>query len=427
MSYNFTQVSWLGKANIYEVNIRQYTPEGTFTAFKTHIPRLKEMGVSILWLMPIYPIGELNRKGILGSYYSIQNFTAINPEFGNLNDFKALVSEAHKHGMKVMLDWVANHTSWDHDWMTEHPEFYVKNEKEEPFSPYDWTDVVQLDHSNETQVDTMIKAMEYWVKETHIDGFRCDMAHLVPLHFWKKARQQCNSHKPLLWLAETQDVPYFEVFDLIYGWEWLHKMEDYYKGKTDIYSLDTVVQCYYNDFKENKFRVLFTSNHDENSWQGTEYDRLGDASLAFSILCTTIAGVPVLYSGQEEPLTQKLNFFEKDDINFQDYKLHDFYKKLYHFKSTNSTLDADPSVTLIKLNTSENDKVLAYLRKKDNHEVLIIAHLSNISEMSVQLTDSRLQGKFKGLMDDPIIDFFEGISLKINAWTVLIYEKIMVS
>ncbi len=425
MNFNFTQVSWLPQANIYEVNIRQYTPEGTFNAFKAHIARLKQMGITTLWLMPIYPIGEINRKGILGSYYSIKDFTAINPEFGNLNDFKELIKEAHAHGIKVIIDWVANHTSWDNSWMIEHPEFYAKNEKDEPYSPYDWTDVVQLDHRNEAQIQAMITAMEYWVSEADIDGFRCDMAHLVPLPFWKKARLQCDRHKPLLWLAETQDVPYFEVFDLIYCWEWLHKMEDYYKHKIDIRGLDAVIQCYNNDFKSNKFRVLFTSNHDENSWQGTEYDRLGEAALTFSVLSSTMPGVPLLYSGQEEPLTQKLNFFEKDEIKFKKYALGEFYQKLNQLKFTNRALDADPSVQLIKVSTSETNTVLAYLRKKEEQEILIIAHLGNSPAMVVQLTDSCVQGKFKDVLNNFIIDFFEGISIKIDAWSVLIYEKIV--
>jgi alpha-amylase len=423
MNVNYERLSWLPQATIYEVNIRQYTSEGSINAFRKHIPRLNEMGVTVLWVMPIFPIGVKNRKGTLGSYYSVKDFKAINPEFGSFEDFIEMVKEAHYYEMKVIIDWVANHTSWDNHWITAYPDYYAKNENGNFFSPYDWSDVVQLNHQNEAQIDAMISAMEFWVNETHIDGFRCDMAHLVPLNFWRKARLQLEQHKPLLWLAETQDTPYFEVFDIIYGWQWLHQMEDYYKSKINIEGLDGVIQSYYQEFKLNKFRLLFTSNHDENSWQGTEYDRLGDAAQAFATLCITLIGIPLIYSGQEEPIKKKISFFEKDAIVFKDYNLHIFYKKLMHIKKNHPALGATDDIELIRLNTSANNKILAYLRKKGTAAILIIANMSNSSELACSIMDDRLEGGFKPIITEDISSIFNNTILKMNAWTVSIYEK----
>ncbi len=417
-------VEWLNNANIYEINVRQYTKEGTFAAFQKHIPRLKNMGIKVLWFMPIQPIGVLNRKETLGSYYSIKDYKGINPEFGNLKDFKNIITEAHQSGMKVIIDWVANHTSWDNDWVNTHPEYYAKDSTTgKMYAPFDWYDVVQIDHKNEAQQNAMIAAMEYWVTQTDIDGFRCDMAHLTPLDFWKKARLQCDALKELFWLAESQDKPYFEAFDVIYGWEWLHKMEDYYNGKTTIEGLDSIIIDYNKDFKNNKFRILFTSNHDENSWQDTEYKRLGKSAKAFATICATLPGMPLIYSGQEEPLLKKLNFFNKDDIGFQNYEMAPFYTALLKLRLNNTALHANANVQFFRLNTTANDKVMVYIRINGKNEVLVIANMSNEEKLNFAIQDNRLKGIFKNMDSKKEKNFTNPLQLTIDAWKVELWEK----
>jgi alpha-amylase len=416
-------VAWLPTATIYEVNIRQYTAEGSFEAFVEHIPRLKAMGITVLWLMPIHPIGLQNRKESLGSYYSIQDYKGINPEFGNLRDFKNLIAVAHACGLKVIIDWVANHTSWDHTWFAEHNDFYAKDANGNCFAPYDWSDVVQLDHTNTAQQDAMIDAMAYWVRETDIDGFRCDMAHLTPLDFWIKARNYCDGIKPLLWLAETQDTPYFAAFDIIYGWEWLHKMQDYYNGKTNMDGLYSIIAQYLTNTANNKFRILFTSNHDENSWQDTEYKRLGDAAKLFAVLCATLLGMPLVYSGQEEPLLRKLDFFNKDTIGFGAYELAPFYKTLLDVHKNNRALHASPTVAFERLYTTANDKVLVFLRSHEQDAVLVIANLSAEQGLEFTIQDDRLQGVFKSIFSTDEKDFSINKTFLINAWDYACYER----
>ncbi len=324
---------------IYEVNTRQYTKEGTFKAFAEHLPRLKAMGVSVIWFMPIQPIGTTNRKGSLGSYYSIASYTKVNPEYGTLNDFKAVVQQAHKLGLKVIIDWVANHTSWDHPWLKSHPEYYALDSTGKNYSPFDWSDVVQINHKSKAQQNAMIQDMQWWVSNCAIDGFRCDMAHLMPLDFWKEARKTLDATKPLIWLGETQEQNYFDAFDIIYGWEWLHKMEDYVKGKTTVTGLDSVMQNYYKDYKRGKYRLLFTTNHDENSWSGTEFERLKSFSSPFTKACLQLPGIPLIYSGQEEPLEKRLQFFEKENIGFKSFKL----QKLFSTTLKQRTFNFSPS------------------------------------------------------------------------------------
>ena len=281
MNSHFATVDWAHNTNIYEVNLRQYTEEGTFTAFAKHLPRLKDMGVHTLWLMPIQPIGQLNRKGILGSYYSISDYTTVNPEYGTVDDFKLLVEYAHELGFKLIIDWVANHTSWDHVWTKTNPEFFTKDEQGNFRPPYpDWADVIDLNFDNRDLWTAMIDDMKFWITHFDIDGFRCDMAHLVPLDFWKEARTTLDKEKKLFWLAETEEPGYHEAFDASYTWEFLHKMEAYWKRETNIVGLDYVLNKYKSDFPASAMRLFFTSNHDENSHSGSEYKRMGDAAKA---------------------------------------------------------------------------------------------------------------------------------------------------
>jgi len=404
MQGSFKMIEWARNTNIYEVNVRQYTDEGTFRAFATHLPRLREMGVEVLWFMPITPISQLNRKGSLGSYYACCDYCAINPEFGTLDDFKSLVKGAKLMGFKVIIDWVANHTGWDHVWTKSNPDFYKKDEKGSFRSPFpDWEDTLQLDYTNPQLRNAMISAMKFWLKECDIDGFRCDMAHLVPLDFWKEARLQLEKTKPLFWLAETEDPAYHAVFDATYGWELLHIMEKYSRGEVQMNMIDSILHRYTEKFSSTALRAYFTSNHDENSHSGTEYERMGDAAVPFAVLCATWTNaVPLVYSGQELPvMKQRIKFFDHDPIKWAPtFAMHDFYRRIFFLRKSNAALLAgDEDVRTFRIDTSDNSRIFSFLKKKGDDEVLVILNLSNTATIG-KLKGSLLQGDFIDLFTE---------------------------
>ncbi|MAL16202.1 MAG: alpha-amylase [Balneola sp.] len=332
-------VEWSQNANIYEVNIRQYSEEGTFNAFREDLPRLEAMGVKILWLMPIHPIGEENRKGPLGSYYSVQDYKAVNPNFGTEEDFRALVDEAHALGMKVIIDWVANHTAWDSPW-TENPEWYELNEEGNFMPPRgtDWTDVIQLNFENQEMRAAMVDAMEYWVRDFDIDGYRCDVAGMVPLDFWKDARASLDEIKPVFMLAEDEGPQMHEAFDMTYAWTYAHLIREIAAGNEGFEALDSLMEVEATKFPESAYRMYFTSNHDENSWNGTDPGMYGENFENFAVLSATIDGMPLIYNGQESVLDKQLEFFEKDEIEWKEYELTQFYTMLLQLNEENEAL-----------------------------------------------------------------------------------------
>lgn len=425
MSLPFHPPAWAHRTNIYEVNVRQYTPEGTLNAFATHLSRLKDMGVETLWFMPLQPIGKKHRKGTLGSYYSISDYISMNPEYGSFDDFAALVNEIHGHDMKVLIDWVANHTAWDHVWTLTRPDFFSKDDHGNFRPPYpDWGDVIHLNYQNDELRTAMVDAMKFWVDNFGIDGFRCDMAHLVPLDFWRYARTNLDKEKKLFWLAETEDVHYHDVFDASYTWEFLHKMEAYWRRETDMKGMTGVLQRYENSFPGKALRVFFTSNHDENSHSGSEYERMGQAAKAFAVLCSTWNGIPLIYSGQEVPNSRRLKFFEKDIIHWTgNFGLHNFYKTLLNLHSSHPALSAgDESVSTSYILTSENDKVLSYMRRKGERDVLTFLNLSGEDGLEFKISDERVRGNYKNVFTTKSEDL-TGRNLVINAWDYFVYEK----
>ena len=274
MEKHFELVPWAVNTNVYEVNIRQYTKEGTFEAFEKHIDRLANMGVAVLWFMPITPISTLNRKGSLGSYYACSSYTNINPEFGDLKSFKTLVNSAHQKGLKVIIDWVANHTGLDHEWTKIHPDFYKLNHEGKFYDAHGWDDVIDLDYANQKLRVEMIRSMKYWITETDIDGFRCDMAMLTPVDFWHQARESIEPLKKLFWLAELDPLDnsdYMQVFDSAYTWRWMNTAKQCKdEGARHIHTLKEVLFQYHSILPKQTMPSWFTSNHDENSWNGTE-------------------------------------------------------------------------------------------------------------------------------------------------------------
>ena len=362
MISRFQPVEWAHTTNVYEVNVRQYTPEGTFNAFANELPRLKEMGVQTLWFMPITPIAQKKMKGIMGSYYACSDYTSINPEFGTLDDFKKLVKQAHAMGFKVIIDWVANHTGWDHKWTTEHPEYFEKDTATNDFKiASGMDDIIELDFTNPVLRKAMIDAMQFWVTTCDIDGFRCDLAFWVELPFWKEARKELDAVKPLFWLGEFDELDnpeYGEAFDACYSWTWMHKTENFYKEQKPLTFLYDVLKKY-DDLGDSTMRAWFTTNHDENSWNGTEYEKYGDMAKALAVFSATWNGVPLIYSGQELPNKKRIKFFDKDIIDWTGkYEMQQFYKTLFTLHADNPALrGGDATVQTFRIKTTDSTHV----------------------------------------------------------------------
>lgn len=417
---------WKHTTNIYEVNVRQYTKEGTFSAFEKEMPRLKAMGVQTLWFMPVTPIAQQNKKGSLGSQYAAADYTSINPEFGTMEDFKRMVKEAHRLGFKVIIDWVANHTGWDHVWTKTHPEFYLKDPDGKFHVASGMDDIIELDYKNKEMRHAMIDAMKFWIRETGIDGFRCDLASWVEVDFWQEARPEVEKIKPLFWIGEYDELEnpdYGKVFEASYSWKWMHKSEDYYKKNQPLQELkDLLIQ--YSKIGDGSMRAWFTTNHDENSWNGTEYEKYGDITKPMAVLSATWNGIPLLYSGQELPNLKRLEFFEKDPIQWDgSYRMSDFYKTLFSLKASNPALrGGDPEVTTYFLNTTANDKILAYVRKNGKNEVLVVLNMSK-EPVAFTIEDEKISGTFRNVFDKTKKNFDEGKSFDFNVSDYAVFEK----
>jgi glycosidase len=417
---------WKHTTNIYEVNLRQYTKEGTFRAFEKEMPRLKSMGVKTLWFMPVTPIAQQNKKGSLGSQYAAADYTSINPEFGTMDDFKHMVNEAHRLGFKVIMDWVANHTGWDHVWTKTHPEFYLKDPDGSFHRASGMDDIIELDYKNQEMRLAMIDAMKFWIRETDIDGFRCDLASWVEVDFWQQARPEVEKLKPLFWIGEYDELEnpeYGKVFDASYSWKWMHKSEDYYKKNLPIQELkDLLIQ--YSNIGDGSMRAWFTSNHDENSWNGTEYEKYGVIAKPMAVFSATWNGIPLLYSGQELPNMKRLEFFEKDPIQWNNnYQMAEFYKVLLNLKSSNPALrGGDPNVGTYLLNTTANEKIFSYLRKNGNHEVLVVLNMSK-DPVDFSIEDEHLSGTFKNVFTKMNRNFQDGKSFTFKPGDYAVFEK----
>jgi glycosidase len=424
----YKKADWINTTNVYEVNIRQYTQEGTFNAFAKELPRLKEMGIETLWFMPITPIAQKNMKGSLGSYYACSDYVSINPEFGSLEDFKNLVQLAKSTGFKIIIDWVANHTGWDHVWTKTHPEYYKKDPATNDFKiASGMDDIIELDYNNPELRKAMIEAMEYWITACDIDGFRCDLAFWVTLDFWLEARAALEKTKTLFWLAESDPVEhpdYFKAFDSCYTWSWMHKTEDFYKNHLDKSLLDSILMQYNSICGEKDIPLWFTSNHDENTWNGSEYEKYGDMAKALAVFSCTWNGMPMIYSGQELPNLKRLAFFDKDPIEWNGkYELHDFYKTLLTLKSNNPALRAaDNAVTTYFINTGAEKNILAFLRKNSNNEVLVVINFSR-EQISFDIHDDLVSGDYINVFSKTNRDFNKEKYIELKPWDYQVFEK----
>ncbi|MBO2544694.1 alpha-amylase [Salegentibacter sp. BDJ18] len=433
----------LESAVIYEANIRQYSPEGTFNAFTEDIPQLKELGVKVIWLMPVYPISMKNRKATgdlsvediedpeerekyLGSYYAISDYTDVNPEFGSFEDFEKLVETAHENDMYVILDWVANHTGWDHKWIEEKPEFYHKNDKGEvtdPINPatgesWGWTDVAHLNFENEELHKAMGEEMKFWVEEYNIDGFRADVAGEVPTEFWENIVPQLKEIKPVFMLAESEDKDLFEnAFDMGYNWEGHHIMNEIAQGKKTAKDWDSYMQKIDSTYQEDDYLMNFVTNHDENSWNGTVKERMGDASETMMALTYTLPGMPLIYSGQEYDMDKRLLFFEKDTIPKKKGKVWPLLQKLGELKNENKALHgAKEAASYENIETSDEENILAFKRQKDGARLFYIANMSDENtSFSIQLN-----GSFEDYLSGESLEISEDKNIDLEPWQYFI-------
>lgn len=414
--------AWIMQGNIYEVNTRQYTPEGTFKAFEKNLDRLQKMGVQTLWFMPINPISKTDRKGSLGSYYAVSDYTAINPEFGTMDDWKELVNKIHEKGMKVLIDWVPNHTGADHYWLQKHPDFYVRDSSGKAVSQFDWTDTRKLNFANPELRDTMISQMKYWITETGIDGLRCDYAVGPTREFWKTCIKELKAVKNVFMLAEADSAWLNEVgFDATYGWPLFGRMKDIAAGRSKANSLDSTLHTTDSLLPRQALRLYFTSNHDENSWNKADFATMPGASHApFAVLTQTLKrGIPMIYSGQEEPILRAIKFFDKDTIQFANYARADFYQKLLNLHTHNAALAANAS--FIRLHSTADENVYAFARESKDKKVVVLVNLSN-QPQSFTLSDELINGKATELFSGKNEMLKAGQEISLPAWGYAVYQ-----
>ncbi len=424
-------------AVIYEANIRQYSPEGTFNEFTKDIPQLKQLGVKIIWVMPIFPISktkrkatggefasliedEAERKKALGSYYAVSDFTKINPEFGTLEDFRALVKTAHDNDIYVILDWVPNHTGWDHTWLKTNPEFYTRNSKGELTDPLNddgsskgWADVADLNYDNQDLRKEMIKDLKYWITEENIDGFRCDVAGAVPNDFWKDAISQLRKEKEIFMLAEAWEPELMkdDLFDMAYAWDGHHLMNALAKGEKSLKDWDDYMMRNSQRYEADDILLNFVTNHDENSWSGTINERMGDASELMTAFSYMVPGMPLIYSGQEYDLNHRLKFFEKDLIPKTKGKTWELLVKLGNLKNANPALNGGKNAATINRSETNNDAVLVFKRYKKGNIVTFIGNMSN----KEQTFDNIIKGKYLDYMSNKEIVLSDEI-ITLNPW-----------
>jgi glycosidase len=388
---------WSRDATIYQINTRQFTQEGTFAAAVAHLPRLKDLGVTILWLMPVHRIGQVNRKGTLGSPYAVQDYYSINPDLGTADDLKAFVAAAHELGLRVITDWVANHTAWDCNLTIEHPDWYVRDWQGNfrPTPWWDWEDIIDLDYNNPEVRQYMTEALKWWVTEFDIDGYRCDVAGFVPTDFWNQARRELDQIKPVFMLAEweTRDL-HAEAFDMTYGWSWNETMHHIATGKADAEALHVYYSWNEKAWPRNAMRMTFVSNHDKNSWEGTEYEQFGDALDAAIVLSVVGEGMPLIYNGQEAGNDRRLQFFEKDPIVWREHHYTDFYRRLFALRRSHSALANAPwGARMIEVTTDHPKRVFAFVRHNAETKMLALFNFTD-QPVDVTLTSALAHGDY---------------------------------
>lgn len=410
---------WARKAVVYQINTRQFTPEGTFAAAQEQLPRLKDLGVDLIWVMPINPIGEKNRKGTLGSPYAVKDYLEINPEFGDKKDFRNFVDAIHANGMKVIVDWVANHSAWDNHLAEKYPDWYLKNWSGEfTSSPwFDWDDIIEFDYSKAGLRKYMTDAMKYWVKEFDIDGYRCDVAGFVATDFWDNVRKELDKIKPVFMLAEWESKDLHQhAFDMSYAWSWvdsLHKICTKGEGLGGLFA-------YYawneKHWPEDSIRMMHTTNHDKNSWEGGEYHMFGPGLKAAMVFTFVSEGMPMIYNGQEAGNEKCLEFFEKDPIVWKHHEHGDMYKRLIEFKREFSCLDAAPwGARMVQVKNSAMDKVFSFVRENENDKIFALFNLSD-EPQKITFSKGPQNGSYRELLQSWDYECNDDSQLDIEPW-----------
>lgn len=413
---------------IYEVNVRNFSRSGNFEGLKNDLPRLKQLGIDVLWLMPIHPIGVLNRSGgdgSLGSPYAVKDYKAVNPDYGTLDDFKALVKAAHDKGMEIWIDWVANHTACDHSWVTDHLMYYASKEGQRPYSPENWTDAYQLDFANPELRTAMIDAMKFWVQETNIDGFRLDAATYVPVSFWQQARTEVDAIKKIGWLAEADDTRYIPTFDCDYAWGFNDKLNDFITNKEKTLT-DLKNDCwdlFYNSAYTNKQKMIYLTNHDLNAYHGTEFTRYRTKVFPLTVLQFTIYDMPLIYNGQEIGWDKAMSMTHKDVIvwDYVNTEMSDLIHKLTYLKRTTPALESGAGRGALYHYSVTDENVYAYSRTKGNSEVVVVLNFGNTS-VDVDFSGNYPKGTFKDYINGGSREFGNGqrISLPANGYAIYV-------
>lgn len=424
--YKVTQPEWSSHAVIYQVNTRQFSNEGKFAGVTEQLPRIKSLGADIIWLMPIHPIGEVERKGTLGSPYAVKDYMQINPEFGTADDLHTLIKTAHDLSMKVIIDWVPNHSAWDNPLVEKHPEWYAKDYKGDfrPSPWWDWSDIIEFDYTQVGLRNYMIEAMCYWVKEFDIDGFRHDVAGYVPNDFWQQARCELDAIKPVFMLAEWESRDMHErAFNMTYAWTWNETMHEIAMGKRSLDSLRKYYSWNERSWPQEAYRMTFVSNHDKNAWDGTQYEQFGDALEASIVLSVIGEGMPLIHNGQEAGETKRLAFFERDPIEWQEHEIGELYRDLIALKKSKAVLgNGEYGARMIQVPNSAMNKVFSFVRHNTDEKVFVVINFSN---------ESVSTGFYETLFEDDYIDFTIGqhhtfsanTQLTLGPWQYKIFIK----
>lgn len=417
---------WSRNAVLYELNLRQFTAEGTLAAAERQLPRIKALGADIVWLMPIHPIGAKNRKGSLGSPYAVRDYRAVNPDYGTLEDLKRFVARAHELGLHVILDWVANHTSWDNPLVAQHPDWYERNWKGEyhPTSWNDWSDIIELDYSQPGLRKYMTEALKFWVTEAGVDGFRCDVAAFVPLDFWNNVRRELDAIRPVFMLAEWEATDlHADAFDATYAWGWYTAAVEATTGGKGVAPLRGYYSTQDNTYPREAMRMTFVSNHDKNAWDGTEFEQFGPGLEAAMALSVVGEGMPLIYGGQEAGNPKRLAFFERDPIQWREHPNGELYRRLFALKKANSALwNAQWGGRMIDVPNSEPAKVLSFVRANDRDKVFAAFNFSP-APVRVSFKETLFEGRYKDFATDETVTLERGPTLDLPAWGYRVYTR----
>lgn len=416
---HLTHPEWSRSASIYQVNTRQLTAEGTLAAAAGHLPRIKDLGATIVWLMPVHEIGVRNRKGSLGSPYAVRDYLSVSAELGTVDDLRAFVDRAHELGLRVILDWVANHTAWDNPLVGEHPEWYARDWKGDlqPSPWWDWDDIIDLDFSRPELREYMTAAMAYWVREVGVDGFRCDVAGFVPTDFWVDTRAVLEEIKPVFLLAEWESRELHDrAFDMTYGWTWHEAMHHIAHGSADVGALRSYYAWNEKAYPADCYRMLFVSNHDKNAWDGTDRELFGDALEATTVLSVVSEGMPLVHNGQEAGGERRLAFFERDPIEWVEHPIGDLVRRLLALKTANQALwNGRWGGRMVEVVTDRRDEVIAFVRRRGDHAVTAVLNLS-AAPQRVTLVDGPVAGTWTDLETGATTTLGLGVALDLGPW-----------